>query len=73
MLPRTTFVILMSLVLVACDHRDLSEINLIGKNQAYLIETLGEPVKIEELIRNKEHVFGPIEDLWYKVKMGEKS
>ena len=50
----------------------LAELNLMGINKADLLETLGEPDEIEELIRSEEHVFGPIEDLWYKIKMGEK-
>ena len=42
------------------------------KDQSDLIKTLGEPDKIEELVRDEEHVFGPIEELWYRIKMGEK-
>ena len=54
------------------ERNSLAELNLMGKNKAYLLETLGEPDEVEELVRNEEHVFGPIEDLWYKINMGEK-
>lgn len=54
------------------DRNNLSEISLMGVDQSYLIEKLGKADEIEELVRREEHVFGPIEDLWYKIKMGEK-
>ena len=57
---------------LSVERNHLSEINLLGKNKAYLLEALGEPDEIEELVRSEEHIFGPIEDLWYKIEMGEK-
>ena len=54
------------------DRKNLSESSFVGVDQSYLIEKLGAADEIEELVRREEHVFGPIEDLWYKIKMGEK-
>ncbi len=56
----------------AIERNHLAELNLMGKSKDYLRQTLGEPDEIEELVRSEQHVFGPIEDLWYKIEMGEK-
>ena len=57
---------------LSIERNSLAELNLMGVNKAYLRQTLGEPDEIEELVRSEEHIFGPIEDLWYKIEMGEK-
>ena len=55
------------------DNREkLSDISFMSKDQAYVLQELGDPDEIEQLVRDAQHVFGPIEDLWYKIKMGEK-
>lgn len=69
---RLNYIILLCVFLNACDSENMLVESFVGLNQPYLIEKFGEPDEIEELIRSEDHVFGPIEDLWYKIEMGEK-
>jgi len=69
---RFVVIVFFSIFIVACDRQNLSETSYLGVNKTYLIEKLGEPDQIEELVRNEDHIFGPIEELWYKIEMGEK-
>ena len=69
---RLLLIALLCVVLNGCDSEDLLVEGFVGLDQSYLIKAFGEPDEIEELVRSEEHVFGPIEDLWYKIEMGEK-
>ena len=71
-MARFIIFVVLCVLLSACGREDLSETSYLGVDQSHLKEVLGEPDKIEELVRNEEHIFGPIEDLWYKIAMGEK-
>lgn len=64
--------IFLIILLASCENGSLPVESFMGLDQSYLIDVLGEPDGIEELVRNEEHVFGSIEDLWYNLKMGEK-
>lgn len=69
---RFYYLILLCVFLNACDNESVLVEGFIGVDQSYLIKEFGEPDEIEELLRNEEHVLGAIEDLWYKIEMGEK-
>lgn len=65
-------IIIAYLGLHGCESENFPIEDFIGADQSLIIKYLGEPDEIEEIVRSKEHVFGPIEDLWYKVEIGEK-
>ena len=44
----------------------------IGMNRADLRATFGEPSNSQSMTKTTSHIFGPIEDFWYKVPDGSK-
>lgn len=60
------------ILIIGCDRERLHERSFTGLHQSDIKQMLGQPNKIEELTKHVEHVFGPIEAIWYKIKMGEK-
>ena len=65
-------IIFLCLSLSACDGEKPPVETYIGLKQSHIVKELGEPDEIEEIVRSEDHVFGPIEDLWYKIEIGEK-
>ncbi len=51
---------------------NLYEREFIGLRKSDVRQILGEPDKIEESTKNTEHIWGPIEDIWYQMQMGDK-
>lgn len=59
-------------LLAACNAApDLQRRDFIGMTQAQLRAELGEPHQVEELTKNMEHIWGPVEDLWYRMDPGD--
>ena len=57
---------------VGCQTVDLAETNFTGMDKTKVVQLLGEPDEAEELVKNTEYIFGPIEGLWNQIDMGEK-
>ena len=61
---------------VACQvfssHQPNREQFLAGMTKQQLLSGFGEPSQKHTTIKNTEHIWGPIESLWYKVPMGTK-
>lgn len=53
-------------------NNNLAEKEFIGMEKTAVVQMLGEPDKIEELTKSTEYIFGPIENLWDQIEMGEK-
>jgi len=67
------FLVGLIIILIAgCQNMELDEQQFTGMDQAEVVELLGEPDEIEELVKNSEYVLGPIEGLWSEIEMGEK-
>ena len=60
--------------ITGCESADvnIAETEFIGMNKSDIVQMLGEPDGVEELTKNTEYVFGPIEGLWAQIEMGEK-
>lgn len=58
--------------MAGCQGRDLAERTFIGMTKSDIVQELGEPDKIEELTKNTEFIFGPMEGLWDQIEMGDK-
>jgi len=37
-----------------------------------VVNLLGEPDEVEELVKNTEYIFGPVEGFWDQMEMGDK-
>jgi len=67
------FLIGLILILVAaCQNMNLGEQRFTGMDQAEVVDRLGEPDEIEELVKQTEYILGSIEGLWSEIEMGEK-
>jgi hypothetical protein len=51
---------------------NIKEMEFTGMDKADVVKLLGEPDQVEELVKNTEYIFGPIEGLWAQIEMGEK-
>ena len=58
--------------ITGCQVSDLSEREFAGMDKVDVVKMLGEPDKVEELVKNTEYIFGPIEGLWDQIEMGDK-
>lgn len=52
--------------------KNIAEMEFTGMEKSEIVQMLGEPDRIEELTKSTEYVFGPIENLWDQIKMGDK-
>ena len=50
----------------------LDERSFVGLQQSEVRAELGEPDTVGEMTKTAEHVFGPIEDIWYRIETGDK-
>ena len=72
-MKRLICILLLAIVSIAgCKSENLDEIMMTGLQKSDVKQMLGEPDKIEELTKHTEHVFGPVESLWYQMQMGDK-
>jgi hypothetical protein len=55
-----------------CGRAPLEKSHLSGLTKAEVRLRLGEPQKIEAIVKRDPHMFGPIEAIWDKVPTGEK-
>jgi hypothetical protein len=55
-----------------CRGSNLAEREFIGMDKVDVVKMLGEPDKVEELVKDTEHIFGSIEGLWDQIEMGDK-
>jgi len=51
---------------------DIREKEFTGMDKTDVVKLLGEPDQVEELTKNTEYIFGPVEGLWDQIEMGEK-
>jgi hypothetical protein len=58
--------------LAGCGRAPLEKTHLTGLTKAEVRQQLGEPQKIEAIVKRDAHMFGPIEAIWDKVPVGEK-
>jgi len=64
--------IVMMLPITSCQSVNLAEREFTGLDKSDVVQMLGKPDETEELIKNTEYIFGPIEGLWDQIEMGEK-
>jgi len=65
-------ILLFAIQIGGCQRVNLENTQLTGLNKSEVIELLGEPDEVEELVKSTEYIFGPIEGLWDQIGMGEK-
>ena len=56
----------------SADKVDIKEKEFTGMDKSEIVTLLGEPDQVEELTKNTEYIFGPVEGLWDQIEMGEK-
>lgn len=54
----------------ACADDDLRDRSFVGLGKDEIRARLGSPDEVEELVKNQEHIAGPVEDLWYRLEPG---
>jgi hypothetical protein len=65
--------IAISSMLCACaKEHDISQLVKIGQSKEEIINAIGNPYKIDFIIKTTEHVWGPEESFWSKIPMGTK-
>lgn len=64
------FVILV--LLITCTTETLRDETFTDLHQTEIKEMLGEPESVNVLTKTMEHIWGPQEQLWYELEMGEK-
>jgi hypothetical protein len=64
--------VLMAISTTGCQNVNLEEREFTGMNKSDVVQILGEPDKVEELTKNTEFTFGPMEGLWDQIEMGDK-
>ncbi|MBA1147580.1 hypothetical protein H0Z60_10995 [Ectothiorhodospiraceae bacterium WFHF3C12] len=67
---RVSVVLLALLAMTACDRRPAPGDFSVGMTRAAVVATFGDPERTRTLIRDTEHVWGPIEDFWLDVVPG---
>lgn len=55
-----------------CQNEDLDEREFTGLRKSEIKQMLGEPDTIAEWPKTTDHIWGPVEDLWYQMQMGDK-
>jgi hypothetical protein len=62
------------IMLVSCadELKPLHSDFKIGMKRADILSTFGEPSSTQSMTKTTSHIFGPIEDFWYKVPDGAK-
>jgi len=76
-MKRLIYVLILGMFLMASGCQSVNSVDLekqefTGMDKADIVKLLGEPDKVEELTKNTEYIFGPIEDLWDQMEMGGK-
>jgi len=66
----SVFVVL--LLVITCTSRSLRNQTFTGLHQTEIKEMLGEPDSTHVLVKTMEHIWGPQEDFWYEMEVGEK-
>jgi len=70
--PYLLVLVTMVILLAGCQSADIAKNEFTGMNKFDIVQMLGEPDKVEELVKNTEYIFGPVESLWDQIEMGEK-
>lgn len=68
-----TVIMLLVPQIMGCQQINLEKRTFTGLNKTEVIDMIGEPDKVEEIVKNTEYVFGPTEGLWNQIETGEKS
>ena len=67
-----TILTLFILSVSSCKNFGIEDMQFTGLQKDEVIQLLGEPDETEDIVKNAEHIFGPIEGLWYQIEIGEK-
>lgn len=57
---------------VGCAGEELDTHSFTGLTKTEVRKRLGEPDDMRMLVKNTEHIWGPIEGMWYQLDMGDK-
>ena len=63
---------MMLVLMTGCQSVGLAERTFIGMTKTDVVQELGEPDKIEEMTKSTEYIFGPFENLWDQIQIGDK-
>lgn len=70
-MKKSVFLLLFTLLTISCTTQTLRDDTFNGLHQTEIKEILGEPDSVNVLTKNVEHIWGPQEQLWYELEMGE--
>jgi len=76
-MKRLIYILVLGVFLTMPGCRSIKRVNLekqefTGMDKEDIVKLLGEPDKVEELVKNTEYIFGSTANLWYQMEMGEK-
>ncbi len=72
-MKRLIYILLSVIIFIGgCQSEGLDEKIFTGLSKPQVKQMLGEPDKIEELIKDAEHIFGPVANIWYQIQIGDK-
>ena len=73
-MTRIISILLTGMILtVGCKGSNLHEKSLSGLHQTEIEEMLGKPDTTKEIVKSREPIWGPIENIWHKLETGEKA
>ena len=72
MKQRIFVLVLMGVLLIGCQCGELDQKVFTGWHKSNIGQVLGEPDRVENLVKNAEHIFGSVGNLWYQMEMGDK-
>lgn len=69
-----SLLVVLAVSMAGCQSADvnIAEKEFTGMDKSDIVRMLGEPDDVEELTKNTEYIFGPMEGLWDQIEMGEK-
>ena len=56
--------------ITSCQNFGLANKTSTGMDKTEVVNILGEPDEVEEIVKNIEYIFGSVEGLWDQIEMG---